>query len=218
MNLLRSFGISKYLIKNWKRISFVSLKKLQNKVKSGYPSNIVALKGTAVSIDPTASIEVGTGKIVINDSWCEENPYNTLFSMRAHARLIVRGGFSIYSNADVSINENAVLEIGSGFVNCGARIHCFKNIRIGNHVFIGEDVLIRDSDGHEIVGSERPIAMPIVVGDHVWIGANVTLLKGVSIGEGAVVAAGAVVTKNVPAHALVAGVPAKVVKERISWR
>lgn len=218
MNLLRRLGISKYMVGNWSTISYVSSRKLQRKVKTGNPSNIVALKGTAVSIDPTASIELGTGKLIVNVSWCEVNPFPTLFSMRTQSRLIAHGSFSIYSNADISVNEGATLEIGSGFVNHGARIHCFDHIRVGEHVFIGEDVLIRDSDGHEVVGQGKPMSQPIVIEDHVWIGARVTVLKGVTIGEGAIVAAGAVVSRDVPPHTLVAGVPARVVKEGVLWQ
>ena len=59
---------------------------------------------------------------------------------------------------------------------------------------------------------EPPSAKPVVVGDRVLIGANAVILEGVSVGDGAVVAAGAVVTKDVPAHAVVAGVPARVIK------
>ena len=55
-------------------------------------------------------------------------------------------------------------------------------------------------------------ALPIEVGNNVWIGARVTLLPGVHIGEGSVIAAGAVVTKDIPAHVLAAGVPARVVR------
>ena len=206
------------MISNWHKISYINSRKLQKKVKTGNPSNIVALKGTAVSIDPTASIEVGTGRVIINASWCDVNPFPALFSMRARSRLIVHGTFSIYSNADISVNEDATLEIGGGFVNHGARIHCFNNIKIGKWVYIGDDVAIRDSDGHEVIGSNKPVSMPIVIEDHCWIGAKATLLKGVTIGEGAVVAAGALVSRNVPPHTLVAGIPARVVKENVSWQ
>ena len=58
---------------------------------------------------------------------------------------------------------------------------------------------------------------PIVIQDHVWLGMNVIVLKGVTIGEGAIVAAGSIVTKDVPPHCLVAGVPAKVVKTDVTW-
>ena len=216
--IIRQLGINKYSIKNWRSISWLSSRKLQTKVIQGYPSNIIAAKGTAVSIDPTASIKLGSGKVILNASWCRSNPFHTLFTMREHSLMIVHGSLSIYSDADISINENAVLEIGSGFINHGARIHCFNRIKIGYHVYIGDDVAIRDSDGHQIIDSQKPMTLPIEIENHVWIGAKATIIKGVTIGEGSVVAAGSVVTKDVPAHSLVAGVPAKVVKDNVSWR
>lgn len=218
MGLFRNLGINRFTITNWDKISWRSSRKLQKKVKQGFPSNIVAFRGTKVSIAPNAEIELGSGRFLINDSWCDANPFPALFSMRNHSKLVVHGSFSVYSNADISINENAVLEIGSGFANHGARIHCFQNIRIGNQVYIGDDVAIRDSDGHEVVGSNKPVSLPIVIEDHVWIGARVTIVKGVTIGKGAIVAAGAVVTKDVPPHTMVAGVPAKVVKDNVFWK
>ena len=218
MGILHKLGISKYSIKNWKKINWSSSRKLQSKVRDGNPSNIVALKGTVVSIDPTAYICVGSGKVILNDSWCDANPFKTLFSMREKSSLIVHGSLSIYSNADISVNENAVLEIGSGFINHGARIHAFDKISIGQGVYIGDDVAIRDSDGHEIVGSLKNMTSPIIIEDHVWIGARVTIVKGITIGTGAVVAAGAVVVKDVPANTLVAGIPARVVKENVEWK
>ncbi len=218
MVILRRLGINKYTVKNWSKIGWLSSRKLQRKVKQGYPSNIVAVKGTAVSLNPTASIQLGSGRVLINASWCNANPFHTLISMREGSSLIVHGSLEIYSNADISINEDSILEIGSGFINHGARIHCFNRIQIGNQVYIGDDVSIRDSDGHEIVGSKKPMTAPIIIQDHVWIGARVTILKGITIGEGSVIAAGAVVAKDVPPHTLVAGVPARVVRENISWK
>ena len=76
---------------------------------------------------------------------------------------------------------------------------------------------MRDSDDHTINGSSKPMTQSIVIGDHVWIGMNVTILKGVRVGNGAIIAAGAVVTKDVPENALVGGVPAKVIKTGVSW-
>lgn len=218
MDIIRRFGINKFVLKNWSKISRKSTRKLQRRVELGAPSNLSAFKRTAVSIDPSASIELGTGRVIINDSWCAANPFPTLFSMKANSRLIVHGSFSFYSNADISVNENAILEIGSGFVNHGARIHCFERVIIGDQVYIGDDVAIRDSDGHELIGSGKPMTMPIVIGNHVWIGAKVTILKGVTIGEGAIVAAGSVVSHDVPPRTLVGGVPAKVIRENVSWK
>lgn len=218
MGLFHSLGINKYNLKNWNRIGWFASRKLQKVVKRGVPSNIVAFKGTIACVDSTATIELGSRRVVINDGWFEATPFRTLFAMRGHSRLIVHDAFSFYSNADVSILENATFEIGSGYANHGARIHCSNHIKIGYDVCIGNDVDIKDNDGHDVIGSSKPASLPIVIEDHVWIGARVTVLKGVTIGEGAVVAAGAMVTKDVPPHTMVAGVPARVVKENVSWK
>ena len=61
------------------------------------------------------------------------------------------------------------------------------------------------------------MTQPISIGNHVWIGINVTILKGVKIGDGAIIAAGAVVTRDVPERCLAAGVPARVIKNNVSW-
>ena len=58
---------------------------------------------------------------------------------------------------------------------------------------------------------------PIVIEDNVWIGVNVLILKGVTIGHGSVIAAGSIVTRDIPCNCLAAGIPAKVIREKISW-
>ena len=101
------------------------------------------------------------------------------------------------------------------FVNHGAYFMDGAKITIGEHCFIGPDFGAYTAQ-HPLVAEERNSfierALPIEVGNNVWIGARVTLLPGVHIGEGSVIAAGAVVTKDIPAHVLAAGVPARVVR------
>lgn len=126
--------------------------------------------------------------------------------------------FVVYSGCSIGIQENATLSIGTGYMSFDSIIRCSERITIGNGVFIAEGVLIRDSDGHNIISdkSHRNKA-PIVIGNHVWIGSRATILKGVTIGDGAIIAAGAVVTKDVPPKTLVGGVPAKVIRENVEW-
>ena len=107
--------------------------------------------------------------------------------------------------------------IGDDFTgNHNLTILDIREVHIGNHVMIGPHTLI-STVGHPLDYQQRrkymAYAQPIVIEDDVWIGGNVTILPGVTIGKGAVVAAGAVVTCNVPPCTLVAGVPAKVIKE-----
>ena len=88
-------------------------------------------------------------------------------------------------------------------------------IRIGNNCLIGPDVGIYTA-GHRLEPEGRTLdvyGMPITIGNDGWIGGHSTILPGVSIGDGAVVAAGAVVTKDVEPNTIVGGVPAKVIKK-----
>ena len=133
--------------------------------------------------------------------------------------------FDVYAGSRINVNADAKLSLGSGYMNHDCVIDWFSSITIGHGVVIFERVVIRDSDNHAIISTEngelksdeKPEAAPIVIQDHVWLGMNVIVLKGVTIGEGAIVAAGSVVTKDVPPHCLVAGVPAKVVKTEVTW-
>jgi len=113
------------------------------------------------------------------------------------------------------------------YINIGQFTHIGKNVFI-NHacsfldmggITIEDDVLIGPkvnliTEGHPLNPSERKAltVQPIVIRRNAWIGAAVTILPGVTVGENSVVAAGAVVTKDVPANTVVAGVPAKVIK------
>jgi acetyltransferase-like isoleucine patch superfamily enzyme len=97
-------------------------------------------------------------------------------------------------------------------------LHCVEKIEIGEEVAIGENVSIRESDSHLILSKENyKMTKAVSIGNHVWVGRNVTILKGVTIGDGAIIAACSVVTRDVPPNCLAAGVPAKVIKENISW-
>ncbi len=93
------------------------------------------------------------------------------------------------------------------------------SVRIGNHCLLAGGVNISDNDGHPIDALARrtqpapPDAIrPVVIGDDVWIGGRATILKGVTIGDRAIVGAGSVVTKSVPPDVVVAGNPARVIK------
>lgn len=89
-------------------------------------------------------------------------------------------------------------------------------ITIGDHVLLGPGVLVTTL-GHRYQETGLPVeAKPVVIGARAWIGARAVILPGVTIGEGAVVAAGAVVSRDVPPGAVVAGVPARVIKTRES--
>lgn len=116
------------------------------------------------------------------------------------------GGRQLFSN----------LRIGElSQINSGCVFDLSGPVSLGRRVGIGHDVSFITMN-HDMGPSDfrwgRTWTRPIVIGDGVWIGANVVLLPGVTVGDGAVIAAGAVVTKNVAANTLVGGVPAKLIK------
>jgi acetyltransferase-like isoleucine patch superfamily enzyme len=140
------------------------------------------------------------------------------------------GGFScgreahILTGARIVIGQTAKgvgkLAIGDWFfMNHYSFVDCHVRISIGNHVMVGPYAYIADFD-HDTRVTEGPkiqgatLGEPVSIGNHVWIGAHAVVLKGVTIGDGAVVAAGAVVTQNVPSMAVVGGVPARLLKYR----
>lgn len=121
--------------------------------------------------------------------------------------------WSVIQRSKIFVKRNASLQIGSHtFIN-GVHLSVSESVSIGEHVDIGPYTVIIDDDFHPVGSQEDVLRKPIVIEDHVWITMNCMIMKGVRIGKGAVVAAGAVVTKDVPPYTLVGGVPAKVIKE-----
>lgn len=100
------------------------------------------------------------------------------------------------------------------FINAGCSFQDQGGITIGNGCLIGHHTVIATLN-HGILPAERADLhpAPVVIGDGVWIGSNATILPGVTIGDGSIVAAGAVVAKDVPPSTIVGGVPARVIKQ-----
>ncbi len=113
------------------------------------------------------------------------------------------------------------IKVGRSFsINSGAMIDGRGTVSIGDYVMIGPNVVIVSSD-HDFKNVEGPMAKrnhvlnSVVIGDDVWIGANVVINSGLNIGNGVVIAAGAVVVDDVEDYTIVGGVPAKVIGERV---
>jgi acetyltransferase-like isoleucine patch superfamily enzyme len=143
---------------------------------------------------------------------------------------VVRGrpGASMHVDGRVALQRGLRIVVDSGRLTIGAgtnvnglgtKILVADAITIGAGCTFSWDVQLLDNDFHALTvgGVQQPSTAPIVIGDRVWVGTRAIVLKGVTIGDGAVVAAGAVVTKDVPANAVVAGIPAKVVGSADSW-
>lgn len=123
---------------------------------------------------------------------------------------------NIEKGADFGTGDNITIGNNSGLgVNC----HIRGPLSIGNDVMMGPDVVILTtnhvySDLSTLMRSQGSVQKRVIIKDNVWIGARVIILPGVTIGYGAILAAGSVVTKNVPPNCLVGGNPAKLIKHR----
>lgn len=141
-------------------------------------------------------------------------PFWTLrrWTLKAIGVKMGKGTFIMKSN--YWINPNKVIIGEYSHISRGCVIDARGGIRIGNSVSISMGVYIitggHDATSPAFIGKFRPI----VIDDYAWIGVGAKILQGVHIGQGAVIAAGAVVTKDVPAYAVVAGVPARQISER----
>ena len=209
--LLELLGVS---IKNWR--TFLSLNIISSKMKRGkrlvvknFPKSVVELdKGAELILNATLSM--GTPQV-------KGSKKETRLLLEENAKMTVNDSFDMCAGSYIRVIKGGHLILHGGFINENVQITCGDTIEIGKGCAIGRDVVIRSFDGHTIEQEGYNISEPIVIEDHVWIGQGAQVLKGVRIGKGAIVAAGAVVTKDVPAHAVVGGVPAKVIKENVKW-
>lgn len=145
-------------------------------------------------------------------------------SVRGRPHITTQGHIRIGNNVKIhsflhrvqlSAGQNALLEIGDDtFINNGTVLSARERVSIGRRCQIGPHVIAMDCDFHAVGAlSEAGKTAPIIVEDDVWLATRATILRGVTIGRGSVVAAGAVVTKDVPPYTLVAGVPARVIRD-----
>lgn len=122
--------------------------------------------------------------------------------------------WSEFNQAKIFVRKEGKLKVGNYTRINGAHISVMNEIEIGNYVRISPYVLIMDSDHHNVYNhsSNEFKTCKVVIEDDVWIASKATILKGVRVGKGAVIATNAVVTKDVPPYTLVGGIPAKVLK------
>ena len=164
--------------------------------------------------------------------YCESAQVFQQFRSREPRALVLGDHVSCYSGCSFALGERGTCSVGDFSLLNGAIIMAEERVEIGSYCLISWNVGIADSDFHPLDPVERRLdaealapfladkpprprlrVVPVVISDNVWIGMNAIVLKGVTIGENSVVAAGAVVSKSVPANVVVAGNPAVVIKE-----
>jgi acetyltransferase-like isoleucine patch superfamily enzyme len=163
---------------------------------------------------------IGTNSVI--HSYIDKRAVNSRIDIGSEC--LIEGGL-------VTETDESRIQIGDNvFVGGGSIIDCVVSVIIENDVLISYDCLLADSDNHSVRYSLRKkdlsdwksggkhdwnttISKPILISKGAWIGARTIILKGVTIGEGAIIGAGAVVTKDVQPWTIVAGNPAKLIRE-----
>lgn len=170
-----------------------------------------------LDVSPQARLELN-GTLVLGWKQFRKSRLETRLLVDGDSTLAVNGRFTVYAGADIRVLKGGTLTLADGYFNDGVQLSCVRKITIGRGCAIAREVVIRDTDAHRLADPGHEISAEIRIGDHVWIGTRAIILKGVTIGDGAVVAAGAVVTKDVPPRTIVAGVPARVIREGVDWQ
>ena len=164
--------------------------------------------------------------------YCESaQVFKKLISKKPHA-VVFGNHVSVYAGCSFAVQKDGRCVVGDFTLLNGAIVMAEELVEIGSHCLISWGVGIADSDFHPLEPAQRLIdsralapffknrpprpklkTAPVKIGDNVWIGMNAVILKGVTIGDNSVVAAGAVVTKSIPPNTIVAGNPAVTVKK-----
>lgn len=215
------FGLSCKAYRNFIRINY-----LRDNTNRHDKALIYTMPSSTFDIHPTAKINIQKSIIYGNEA-VRGMRIPTCLRMEANTTLTIHDGpltrydqgpYNLRYGAYIEVVNGGKLTIGQGAANVNLTIMCAKEVTIGNGVRIGRNVSIRDWNGpHVIVNSSYKNHAPVHIEDHVWLCTGCSIMPGVTVGKGSVVATNAVVTKDVPPNCLVAGAPARIIKENIEW-
>ena len=165
-----------------------------------------------------AWLKLRWGKRLVTDGLASWGPGVT-FEIKPGARLVLGRWSWIGHDTKIRVHEGEVRIGAKTVLGQECTISAFKHVSIGRECILADRVMLIDFD-HGVVDVERPIRLQgiykrdVVVGDNCWIGYGVCVLRGVTIGDNCVLGTSAVITKDVPDNAVVAGVPGRVIRMR----
>lgn len=158
------------------------------------------------------------GPLVVGSKKVRKSRVETRLLLECNARMTVNEDSHLGYGSDIEVFTDAHLSMDHCGTNYNCTIICGKRIDMQGHVSLGRDVSIRDTNAHLIAIEGYKILRPVTIENHVWLCSGATICPGVKIKVGAIVGADSYVIKNVPAHTLVSGNPAKVVLHNIAWK
>lgn len=191
-------------------------------------TRLYAMGGVKVSKSPLVTLDIynlGKGNVFITGKNCMANKLRLEF--RGNNNMVILGdNVTMKNDCRIMVTgNNCAVEVGD---NTTFTHHCqLEAQEETTHIVIGEDcmfsnnVLVRTNDSHyiydSVTGGRTNLPGDVHIGNHVWLAAYTTVMKGVTIGDGVVVGYRSVVTKNIPPSSIAVGIPAKVIRERIEW-
>jgi len=193
------------------------IRAVSSNLKTG--SILIPAPYSIIKIDKRAKVKID-GIFVFGKKKFKRSKLESRLLVDKDAELVVKGNVSFGYGSNIEVFKEAQLIINNGCSsNINATIICCKKIVLGNNVKLGRDVTIRDNNGDHFISLQGYKDLrPVIIGEHVWLGSNCTIMPGVKIGKGAIVSAGALVINDVPARSLVSGSPAKVLYTNVSWK
>jgi len=169
---------------------------------------------SGAKIKNNGRITIGTQK---NQAIISIQP--SLLFMGPNSTLTTGKSISIGPGVKIILKANSNINIGdSTYFTSDNHIEAIKEITIGKDCAISWGVTIIDSDHHQMITeSINESDLGVKIGNHVWVGCNVTILRNTSIGDNCVIAAGSIVKGKFPNNSLIGGNPARIIKENIDW-
>lgn len=188
-------------------------------VERGKRALIIPGPHTIFEFGKGSKLVVEHGKVLINFHKPRGSKAEAWIQLNQGAKMIVHKALDM-RNCRFVVQKDAVLEIGDLEMNGLCNIVVHKNVKIGDGVMIARNVNIYDSDYHpfSLFDDVQSVATkPVTIKDHVWIGNGASIMKGVTVGEGAVISAQSVVIKSVKPGSMVSGNPAKEAAKNVFW-
>jgi len=212
--VFRNIGLS---LPSWQQFVQINLVRKNTRANLLHSAMLIPARFSRIVLHRSAKL-ICQGKFILGAKENLKSTVETRLSLGKGSVFTVKGDFTCACGSDIRVFDGGELTLHGGYCTAGVQIVCAKKITIGKGCAIARDVIVRDTDAHRLLNCDHEMTQEIFIGSHVWIGNRAMVMKGVSIGDGAVIAAGSVVTKNVPPKCLVAGIPAKVIREQVEWK
>ena len=200
---------------------FYLLKALRYPLLSGIYLPFKIYHACGIKIKQGANVSLA-GRVTIgnpdkNKAIVSRLPSNLFLGMQSQIK--IGHSVSIGPGVNIIVKDKAELSIGSNtYFTSDMHLEVVKKVEIGESCAISWVVTIIDDNHHRVVpGSSLQHLSHVKIGDHVWIGCNVTILTGTEIGKNSIVAAGSVVKGVFPDHVIIGGNPAKIIKQGVNW-